>query len=299
VPSENAGAWHVFWHPERCDGNAAAVHTKTLMNASALTIITLFYLILAGLLAAAVFAQRKKARIVSALVCLVWSAFMLLAADWAESLNHNAWYSDAAYRMLGACVGAIESGHQDAVLQEMKRMTNQLEVTYEHRGNFRELAQQAASRAMAAAGDSTEQLISGTDLKLVGRYEPLRLHIYVDTTSTNQLPDFAIFQGNECLIQRENDSSNTVETAHFEKGFNLLRTLYNDHGSILRRSVNYGDDSGRLKYAYIDRDGDGLWDTFITFRDSESEATKVLMRSNLCWVPIPQGDRDTNHDSVK
>jgi hypothetical protein len=269
------------------------------MNASALTIITLFYLILAGLLAAAVFAQRKKARIVSALVCLVWSGFMLLAADWAESLNSNAWYSDAAYRMLAAYVGGIESGHQDAVLQEMKRMTNQLEVTYEHRGNFRELAQQAASRAMAADADTTEQFISGTDLKLVGRYEPLRIHIYVDTTSTNKLPDFAIFQGNELLIERENGSSNTVEITHSEKGSYLLATQYDDHGSILRRSLNYNDDSGRQKYAYVDRDGDGLWDFFITYRDSQSEASKMLMRSNLCWVPIPQGDRDTNHDSVK
>ena len=153
--------------------------------------------------------------------------------------------------------------------------------------------------ATAADADTTEQSISGTKLKLVGRYEPLRIDIYMDTDSTNKLPDFAIFQGHELLIQRENGSSNTVETSHFEKGLYLLHTIYDEHGSILRLSLNYSDKSGRQKYAYIDRDGDGLWDNFITFRDKESKTSTMLVRSNLCWIPIPQSDRDTNHDSVK
>ena len=114
------------------------------MDPGAVTIITLFYLILAGLVAAAAFAQRKKVRIISALACLGWSAFMLMVADWGQSLNHNAWYSDAAYRMLEAYTAGIEGGRQDAVLREMKRMTNELQVTYEHRGNFRQLAERTA-----------------------------------------------------------------------------------------------------------------------------------------------------------
>ena len=70
------------------------------MDSSAVTIITVFYLVLTGLVAAAAFAGRKKARMMAALGCLVWSAFMLTAADWAQGLNHNAWYSSAAHRML-------------------------------------------------------------------------------------------------------------------------------------------------------------------------------------------------------
>jgi len=34
------------------------------------------------------------------------------------------------------------------VLTEMRRMTNELEVTYEHRGNFKELAERAAASLM-------------------------------------------------------------------------------------------------------------------------------------------------------
>lgn len=114
------------------------------MNAEAITIITLFYLILAGLVAGAALAQRKKVRIISALACLAWSAFMLTAATAVENLNHNAWYSAAAYHMLEAFTVGMESGRQDAVLSTMKRMTNELQVTYEHQSNFKELAERAA-----------------------------------------------------------------------------------------------------------------------------------------------------------
>lgn len=70
---------------------------------------------------------------------------MFVAASWAESLNHNIWYSSAASKMLHAYIGGIEQGRHEAVLTEMRRMTKELEVTYEHRGNFKELAEKAAA----------------------------------------------------------------------------------------------------------------------------------------------------------
>jgi len=110
-----------------------------------IAIVAVFYGTLAVLVSITALSQRKKVRIIAGVGCLAWSALMFMAADAVERFNHNAWYSGDAYRILDAYVGGIESGHQDAVLREMKRMTNELEVTYEHRGNFRELAQRAAA----------------------------------------------------------------------------------------------------------------------------------------------------------
>src|SRR5262245_14749839 len=58
------------------------------------------------------------------------------------------------------------------------------------------------------------QGIPGTRLKLVEGYEPLRIFIYADTTSTNKNPDYAVFHGDKPVILRENKSSNKVETTY-------------------------------------------------------------------------------------
>ncbi len=123
------------------------------MDAGSIIAITFFYLILVSLLAPAVLAKRKTVRIIAAVACLGWSALTMTVANWVQSVNHNVWYSDAAYRMLEAYIQGIEAGRQDSVLREMKRMTNQLQVTYEDRGNFRELAERAA---VSLANTNTE-----------------------------------------------------------------------------------------------------------------------------------------------
>ena len=96
-------------------------------------------------IAGTAYAQKRSFRIVLALAAFGWACLMFVAASWAETLNYNAWYSSAASKMLDAFVGGIEQGRQEAVLTEMRRMTNELEVTYEHRGNFKELAERAAA----------------------------------------------------------------------------------------------------------------------------------------------------------
>jgi hypothetical protein len=110
-----------------------------------IVIVVLFFVVLATLIAGTAFAQRKSIRVVSALATFGWACLMFVAASWAESLNYNSWYSSAASKMLDAYIGGIEQGRQEAVLIEMRRMTNEFDVTYEHRGNFKELAERAAS----------------------------------------------------------------------------------------------------------------------------------------------------------
>jgi hypothetical protein len=128
-----------------------------------------------------------------------------------------------------------------------------------------------------------EQSINGTNLKLVGKYQPFHLYIYADTASTNKFPDYAIFKGHEPVLLLENES-NTVETTHFENGFSVLETKRDDNGRILKRYMNYDDDLGRQIYSYIDTNGDGLFDVLIKF-GTNGERSSVFVRSNLCWVP--------------
>lgn len=109
-----------------------------------IAIIIIFFAILAAFIAGTVFAQRKSVRVVAAIAAFGWACFMFMAASWAESLNYNIWYSSAASKMLEASIISIEQGQQDAVLREMRRMTNELDVTYERRGNFKELAERMA-----------------------------------------------------------------------------------------------------------------------------------------------------------
>jgi hypothetical protein len=126
-----------------------------------MAIVVSFFLVLAALLAATAFAQKKTVRVVSALAAFGWACLMFVAANWAESLNYNIWYSNAAYKMLDAYIRSIHAGRQDAVVTEMRRMTNDLVVTYENKGNFKGLAERAAANltiAVPEQGSGTNHL---------------------------------------------------------------------------------------------------------------------------------------------
>jgi hypothetical protein len=119
-----------------------------------IVIIVSFFAVLAVLIAGAALARKKSVRVLAAVAAFGWACLMFMAASWAESLNYNIWYSSAASKMLDACIGGIEQGRQEAVLGEMRRMTNELEVTYEHRGKFKQLAERAAESLTATNAES-------------------------------------------------------------------------------------------------------------------------------------------------
>ena len=103
-----------------------------------------FFGILGMFIASTTFASRKSVRVIAAIAAFGWSCLMFIAASWAERLNYNIWYSSAASKMIKACIDNLEHGNQDVVLSALRSMTNDLEVTYEHRGNFKQLAERAA-----------------------------------------------------------------------------------------------------------------------------------------------------------
>src|SRR5580704_10881769 len=76
----------------------------------------------------------------------------------------------------------------------------------------------AGCKTSLPANIEGQKYIMWGDLKLVAKYKPLHLYIYTETTSTNNHPDYVIFQGNEPLIFTDS-KSNSVEIIFCEKNF--------------------------------------------------------------------------------
>ena len=109
-------------------------------------IIVIFFGVLAALIAGAAFATSKRGRVIAGVAALEWACLMFLAAGMVETFNLNIWYSQSARNLLDASVAGIEEGKSDEVAGELATMRENLEVTYEHRGNFKELAEETAAR---------------------------------------------------------------------------------------------------------------------------------------------------------
>ena len=119
-------------------------------------IIIIFFGILAALIGGAALAASKRARAISGMAALGWACLMFLAARMAESFNLNIWYSLSARNLLDASVAGIKAGKSDQVAGELATMRENLEVTYEHRGNFKELAEETAARLKNLSGPTLE-----------------------------------------------------------------------------------------------------------------------------------------------
>jgi hypothetical protein len=111
----------------------------------AVVIIILFFGILTALVVGSVMCDRKGSRILFGIVTMAWSGLMFLAARTAESYDLNIWYSGAAAKLLDESIKAMDAGRPADVAAAFKRMSASLELTYENRGNFRELANEASS----------------------------------------------------------------------------------------------------------------------------------------------------------
>jgi len=104
----------------------------------------LLFMVLAALAGSAAFAQGKVTQRLSALGVFTWASLMFMLAGTLADFKFNVWYGVAAQKMLNACISGIESGRHDLVLREMRQMESRLKISYEWRGNFRELAEKTA-----------------------------------------------------------------------------------------------------------------------------------------------------------
>lgn len=123
-------------------------------------IIVIFFGILAALIAGAAVAASQRARAISGVVALGWACLLFLAARMVESFNLNIWYSQSARNLLDASIAAINAGKSDQVAGELATMRQNLNVTYEHRGNFKELAEETTARLKSHSGTSQQPLES-------------------------------------------------------------------------------------------------------------------------------------------
>jgi len=115
-----------------------------------MVIVVVFFAILAVFLAFTCSAPSKRGRIVAAFLAFGWACLMFMAANMAESFNLNIWYSSAADDLLETSIEAIDAGQAEQVSAELAAMREELEVTYEHRGNFNELALATAEKIRSA-----------------------------------------------------------------------------------------------------------------------------------------------------
>lgn len=113
---------------------------------SPIAIIVIFFGVLAALIAGAAGARSRRGRAVFGAVALAWISLMFSAARMVETYDLNAWYGASAHNLLNASVSAIEAGHAEATGHALAAMRENLIVTYENRGNFKELADQTATR---------------------------------------------------------------------------------------------------------------------------------------------------------
>ena len=117
-----------------------------------LVTITLLFGILAALIAGVGSAKSSRGRAIYGLAALVWAGFMFAAARMVETFNLNAWYSASAHNLLDAAADGIDAGHGDQVSKRLAAMRDELHVTYENRGNFKELAEKTTAD-LKALGD--------------------------------------------------------------------------------------------------------------------------------------------------
>lgn len=133
---------------------------------------------------------------------------------------------------------------------------------------------------VAEGGSKPETVLPGTGLTLQGRVGPFA--VYTKGTNTNE---FAVFRGQECLVSRLQEGTNSMwETTHFEQGRSLLVTKNDESSALMERMLSARNASGADTFSYVDTDGDGRWDVLLDF-----ESRQKFVRQGLTWVPPSKG----------
>lgn len=141
----------------RCVATVLASIDQTLwleefFSMYSMLIVALFFAVLAPLIVSTALAEKKTVRVFSGVAALGWATLIFTFSSWAESANYNVRFNSAASKMLEAFMGGLEQGRQDTVLNEMRRMTHDLDFSYEQRGNFKDLAERAAANMTMTNG---------------------------------------------------------------------------------------------------------------------------------------------------
>lgn len=113
------------------------------MDATPFALLSILFLLLMLLIGAAVTSEQRGRRLRYGIAARIFAAIAFFFTGTVVSFNYNAWYSSAADKLLTASVKAMEEGRQAAVLREWKAMDGKFRWSYETRGNFRKIAEEA------------------------------------------------------------------------------------------------------------------------------------------------------------
>ena len=86
---------------------------------------------------------KRWIRITLGCIAILCSWGIAVMAAQIVRLNYNIWYSGATNKLITATVKKLEAGKNDLVIEELKKLQEQLHVTYEFRGNYDELVREA------------------------------------------------------------------------------------------------------------------------------------------------------------
>ena len=93
------------------------------------------------------FKGSRPQRITCGILALVTlTAVASLATLIINQLNYNAWYGFATKGLIDETIRAIEAGHSDMVIQELKAFQAEYHPTYENRAKYVPLAETTTER---------------------------------------------------------------------------------------------------------------------------------------------------------
>lgn len=101
------------------------------------------FLVLIASIWTAVTSEDRRRRIRYGIAAILAAAICFFLVGTVASFQHNDSYSRAADKLLEASVNALEGGRQAEVLREWKAMDQKFRQSYETRGNFREITEEA------------------------------------------------------------------------------------------------------------------------------------------------------------
>ena len=113
------------------------------MWVSALFIIPIALIILYAWLNSEFKVTKRWIRITLGCIAILCSWGIAVMAAQIVRLNYNIWYSDATNKLITATVKKLEAGEKSLVIEKLKKLKEQLHVTYEFKGNYDELVRVA------------------------------------------------------------------------------------------------------------------------------------------------------------
>ena len=121
------------------------------MDTTTFAIFGVLFLVLLAFMWTAIVLNDRRRRIRYGAVSILAAALGFFFTGSVISFTYNSWYSSAADKLVEASVKAMEEGRQEEVIREWKAMDARFRRSYETRGNFRGIAEDAI-KGMSGSG---------------------------------------------------------------------------------------------------------------------------------------------------